>query len=150
MTKQSIVQLPASIEDPIIIRRVLDVIITEVDKLKGDRGGEAPATASNVLGNFESLNQLTREINILVNKFSPLDGTLPYTNVVKYNNVKTFNSNLDLVSKGYVDAKVPLTVPSPTTITTFISDPPTQIEIVEIKNKLNEVITSLKQALIFT
>ncbi len=81
MANNTFLQIPNDVDDPVILRRVLDSIVIAIDEIRGDRGDSKMASeadlqdaASNQVSTATNLGQLVRDLNALDNNFLRRDG----------------------------------------------------------------------------
>lgn len=137
MQTNSFIALPTNLEDPIVLRRFLSILIERLDMAFGARGNQGFAGVNRLGVTTATLSDVVRKVNTLalnsINKDEPLTTILQYTN-----NVSISHGN-DLVSKDYVDS---LYIPQPSI--PLISSTSTNSEILNIANTLDNLITTLK------
>jgi hypothetical protein len=175
MVNSSFIQLPQDVSDPQQLRRFLDKLILQIDIAFGNRGNIAFATTSEIASDINSIQETLDYIISEEKKFIRIDGSIDFTNIVKYSSDLTFTDDKSLIAKKYADDKFELqfskntafnknfgtvagTVTEGGTTTNnpqqsaisnlnqTISDPPTQAEVQAISDKIDIILSALRNA----
>ena len=144
--KYTKVQLPSNIQDFTILRRVLDNIIQNQDRLYGNRGGKELATTDDVIKTFNSLGELKDNLNEVLGGVSLLDGSKPYTKQVGYSSIVSVSDDLSFITLKTLKSKA-VTLPSATTKIIGI-DSDTDV-LTELQTTVNDLLVALKSSLMF-
>jgi len=78
---ETFLQIPNDVDDPIVLRRILDNIVIAIDEIRGDRGNSAMASKndlngakSSLVSTASNLSQLVDDFNAMDNNFLRIDG----------------------------------------------------------------------------
>ena len=134
--QSSLIQLPANITNFEEIRRVLDVMIKEIDTIQGYRGVQKAKVSKDILGSFNSIGELRQAINRASENYATVDGKTNFKEIVSYDVPKTFTKPNDIIDKRYVDnLYAPQIAPTDLAPTATLGD---------VIGKVNEILTILK------
>lgn len=106
MAGSTFMQIPSDVTDPRSLRRFLDKLVQQLDVAFGNRGDGAFTTEQNFLEGVATIDDVLAAVNAEALKYSKLDGSREYTDLVSYNFSPTFSSNNQIVTKQYVDNSV--------------------------------------------
>lgn len=141
----TLIQIPDNVDDKITLRRVLDRIVQEVDELKGHRGGDGSAQASQLVSTATSLDELRQDFNDLDNQYIRSDGKTTIKKPLTYSSkVKPKGNNL--VDAEYVDTKLSeelLTLSKKFVKKQTIAPLPAGATNAQIVAKINEIIDAI-------
>ena len=78
---ETFLQIPNDVDDPIVLRRILDNIVIAIDEIRGDRGNSAMASKndldganSSLVSTASTLSELVGDFNAMDNNFLRIDG----------------------------------------------------------------------------
>jgi len=175
MANSSFIQLPQNVSDPKQLRRFLDKLVLQLDIAFGNRGSSKFTTSKEVNSDIQSIQETLDYIKGEEGKFVKKDGTTSFTDIVAYDEDKTFTDSKSLIAKKYVDDKFEpkfnkntafnkdfgttsgtVTEGGTTTnnpmqdaiadLDQTISDPPTRDEVQAISDKVDEILSALRNA----
>ena len=174
--KSTFIQLPQDVSEPLQLRRFLDKLVQQLDVAFGNRGDNSFVTNDGFLRRVNTIQELIAALQEEAKTYSKTDGSRPYTNKVSYDSDKTFVSGSnELVSVKYTeDTYEPkfdkltafnkdfgttsgtVTEGGTTTnnpeqsaisdLNQTISDPPTQAEVQAISDKVDDILSALRNA----
>ncbi len=188
--KSTFSQVPINLQDQETLRRFLSSIVEQINIAFGNIGDSKFVDNNYVVSEVSTINGRLNYIDIKINTnsnsitsiqaedltFSKLDGSRPFTNIVSYNNAKTFTSGsnelVDVTyaentyepkfsknsafNKNFGSSSGTVTEGGTTTnnpqqaaiaqLTQTISSPPTQAEVQAIQDKVNSILTALGNA----
>ena len=188
--KSTFSQVPINLQDQETLRRFLSSIVEQINIAFGNIGDSKFADNNYIVSEVNTINGRLNYIDIKINTnsngitsiqaedltFSKLDGSRPFTNIVSYNNTKTFTSGsnelVDVTysentyepkfsknsafNKNFGSSSGTVTEGGTTTnnpqqaaiaqLTQTISSPPTQAEVQAIQDKVNSILTALGNA----
>ena len=162
MALSTFIQIPNDISNDEVLKRFLNKLIEQLDIAFGNRGDNPFSTSSTISNDFIQMNQsiadivaqinnelqaLYDEINKTIDSSNYLlkDGSVAATGILKYEQAHTFQNDNDIISrKGAEDLRP--TQGAISDLTQAITDPPTQSEVQNIQDKVNQILAALRAA----
>lgn len=115
MAGNTFIAIPPNIADPVNLKRFLNLLVEKLDVAFGNRGTSPFANEKAISKQITTISDLIDAINETSLLYSKLDGTRDFTNIVGYDNDKTFIADTDIVAKKYVDTEI-------TTLTEYVDE----------------------------
>ena len=137
MGNSSFIAIPPNIDDPIVLRRILDKIVEVMDLAFGNRGNSKFTVSGDVTDEVNSLNSYISSL------YSKSDGSTSYTAPVGYKGIYSLG-DLDLTSVNWVKAYTPSL--SKQTAPALINSSSADADIKANADKIDNLINILKSA----
>jgi len=138
MANNTFLQIPNNLDDVVVLRRVLTDIVKQIDVLIGARGDGKAATESQVITSANNLEQLSKDVNSLDNKFVHRDGDTNITAALAY------TSSFSLVGNSLVTATHVTEATKEFKPLVVVTAPAELVDPNNTVAKVNEIITALK------